>query len=80
MLRTFLTGIVILAGAILFNGVIARLGIIGWYEFLNGLSEKGTTFFRGLSLIDHAWLFFIYPLLLGLCAVLADKIWTGIFQ
>ena len=80
MIKTFFTGIVILTGAILFNGVIARLGITGWYDFLNGLAEKGTTFFRGLGPMDYAWLFILYPLLLGLSAVLADKLWTSIFH
>ena len=80
MAKTYLTGIIILIAAILFNGIIARLGITGWYEFLTGLSEKGSAMVSRLRIIDWLWLFVFYPLLLGLSAVLGEKIHTILFN
>ena len=80
MAKTYLTGFFILIAAILFNGIIARLGITGWYEFLTGLSEKGSAVVSRLRIIDWLWLFVFYPLLLGLSAVLGEKIHTILFN
>lgn len=80
MLKTYFTGVIILIAAILFNGVIARVGITGWYGFLNDLAEKGGAVFRDLTVLDYAWLFILYPLLLGLSGVLANKLWSILFH
>ncbi len=80
MAKTYLTGIIILIAAILLNGIIARLGITGWYEFLTGLSEKGSTMVSRLRIIDWLWLFVFYPLLLGLSSILGEKLHALLFN
>ncbi|MFM7193560.1 MAG: hypothetical protein ACKOYP_02100, partial [Bacteroidota bacterium] len=76
MVKTYISGFIILIAAILMNGTIARLGITGWYEFLTGLSEKGSGMMAQLRIIDWLWLFLFYPLLLGLSAVAGAKIYS----
>ena len=79
MAKTYITGLIILFSAILLNGTIAKLGITGWYEFLTGLSEKGSALLPQLRIIDWLWLFLLYPLLLGGSALAGEKIHQLIF-
>ncbi len=65
MLKVFLIGWVVLIVAIILNGVVQRLGIMGWYDFLNRLTNEGKTVLTQMRIIDYAWLFVVYPLLLG---------------
>lgn len=65
MIKLFIIGWVILVAAIILNGVISKWGIVGWYDFINLLAEKGTQALRTLRMVDYAWLFIAYPLLLG---------------
>lgn len=65
MLKVFLIGWVVLIVAIILNGVVQRLGIMGWYDFLNRLTSEGKIVLLQMRIIDYAWLFVIYPLLLG---------------
>ena len=74
MLKVYVTGLVILVSAILLNVISGVLGISGWYDFLTGLSREGKAIFRQLGPLDYAWLFFLYPILLGFSAVLADRL------
>ena len=68
LIKAFLIGWVVLIAAILLNVAVQRLGIMGWYDFLNGLVSDGLGFFRRVRFIDHLWLWLLYPLLLGLSA------------
>jgi hypothetical protein len=79
MLKIYLTGLVILVAAILLNGIVARLGIMGWYEFLTKMTENGTSVFRETGPLDLIWLFLLYPTLLGGSAWIAEKIHQLIF-
>lgn len=74
MLKVYVTGVVILVSAIIINVVSGLLGIIGWYDFLTGLTRDGKVFLRQLGLLDYAWLFVLYPALLGFSTVLADRL------
>ena len=65
MMKLFIIGWVILITAIILNGVIAKWGIVGWYDFINLLVQKSSRAFYELRIIDYLWLFFAYPLLLG---------------
>lgn len=65
MIKLFLIGWVILLTAIVLNGLIAKWGIIGWYDFINFLIEKGSRALKELRIMDYTWLFIVYPLLLG---------------
>lgn len=66
MLKLFIIGWVILITAILVNGIIGKLGVTGWYDFIQMLAEKGTKTFTALRFIDYLWLFILYPALLGI--------------
>lgn len=66
--KTYIIGAVVLLAAIAFNVVVQRLGIMGWYDFLNGLMSEGRGVFRRVRAMDHLWLWLLYPLLLGLSA------------
>ena len=66
--KAYIIGAVVLLAAILFNVVVQRLGVMGWYDFLNGLVSEGRGIFRRVRFVDHLWLWFLYPLLLGLSA------------
>lgn len=65
MIKLFLIGWIILLAAILLNGLISKWGIIGWYDFINLLIQKGSQALSTLRIIDYVWLFFAYPMLLG---------------
>jgi hypothetical protein len=69
MLKIYLIGIIILVTAILLNGVINKLGVLGWYDFFNLLVDKETAPARKVRIIDMLWLFIAYPLLLGLAGL-----------
>ena len=77
MLKIYLLGLFILLAAIFLNGLVNKLGITSWYDFINMLiSEKKNTT-RELTFIDYCWLFFAYPFLLGVAAWAAN--WLFIF-
>ena len=75
MLRLYIAGISILVVAILLNVLVQKLGVTGWYEFLIRLSREGKQTFSALRWIDYAWLFVLYPFLLGLAAWLGNKLY-----
>jgi hypothetical protein len=68
LLSVFITGWLVLIAAVILNLAADRLGITGWYGFLTGLSAEGRLFLSRISWKDIAWLFFVYPLSLGLAA------------
>lgn len=51
------------------NGVINKLGVLGWYDFINLLVDKETAPARKVRIIDMLWLFIAYPFLLGLAGL-----------
>jgi hypothetical protein len=63
-----LAGWVVLLAAIILNLLADRLGITGWYGFLTGVSVDGWAGWKRLSWMDNTWLFFVYPLSLGVAA------------
>jgi len=80
MLKIYLIGIIILFTAILLNGVINKLGVLGWYDFINLLVDKETAPVRKVRIIDILWLFIAYPFLLGLAGVGGNYLYTSLFQ
>ncbi len=79
MLRIYITGIAILVIAIVANGLIVKLGLKSWYDFIDILSKNGTSALSKTSVIEYLWLFIGYPLVLGLGYWLGDKIYLSIF-
>lgn len=71
---------IILVAAILLNGVINKLGVLGWYDFINLLADKETVPAKKVGIIDILWLFVAYPFLLGLAGVSGNYLYTWLFQ
>lgn len=69
LIKIFLSGLIILAGAIILNFFATTVGIKGWYDFLK--SPKNT------SIISYIWLFLIYPTLLGALAYISSLIFQS---
>ena len=80
MLRFYIIGLSILITAIIANGVILKLGITSWYDFINLLTKNGSKAFSMLTLIDYIWLFLAYPLVLASGYWFGDKIYQLLFN
>jgi len=80
MLKIYLIGVIILIAAILLNGLINKLGVLGWYDFINLLIDKQTATARKVRLIDMLWLFIAYPFLLGLAGISGNYLYNWLFQ
>ena len=76
MIRLYIIGLAILIIAILANGLILKLGMTSWYDFISLLTKNGSKAFSELSLIDYLWLFIGYPLILGFGYWLGEKIYA----
>lgn len=66
MLKIYLAGLVILAGAIGLNVMARGVGLLGWYEFLSRLQEGGGAALGATRIRDYLWLLVGYPFCLGL--------------
>ena len=71
MLRIYVIGLSILIVAIIANFFAKIIGISTWYDFLNSFTDTTTSNFK---FIDYLWLFFIYPIILGLGYFLGELI------
>tara|TARA_B100000900_G_C20496458_1_gene681832 strand:- start:526 stop:759 length:234 start_codon:yes stop_codon:yes gene_type:complete len=71
MLRIYVIGLSILIVAIIANFFAKIIGISTWYDFLNSFTDSTTSNFK---FIDYLWLFFIYPIILGLGYFLGELI------
>tara|TARA_B100000927_G_C16390145_1_gene438973 strand:+ start:228 stop:461 length:234 start_codon:yes stop_codon:yes gene_type:complete len=71
MLRIYVIGLSILIVAIIANFFAKIIGISTWYDFLNSFTDSTTSNFK---FIDYIWLFFIYPIILGLGYFLGELI------
>ena len=71
MVRIYVIGISILIVAIIANFIAKIIGISTWYDFLNSFTDTTTSNFK---FIDYLWLFFIYPIILGLGYFLGELI------
>ena len=79
MTRLYLIGFCILIVAILANGIIIKIGLKSWYDFIELLSRHGTSALSMISVIDYLWLFIGYPLVLSFGYLLGSKIHSLIF-
>lgn len=68
LLSSFISGWLVLIAAVILNLAADRIGLTGWYGFLTGLATEGRPFAARLRWVDFAWLFFVYPLALGIVA------------
>ena len=73
MLRLYVIGAFILIIAIICNGLVSKLGIASWYDFLNSFTKNEPNDF---NFVDYIWLFIIYPLCLGLGYYIGDLVFN----
>jgi hypothetical protein len=77
MIRVYLIGLFILITAIIANVIAAKLQLKSWYALLDGLTNS-SSLSDLLTLKDSLWLFILYPLILGLGAVVANLLYLKI--
>ena len=77
MIRVYFIGLFILITAIIANVIAAKLQLKSWYALLDGLANS-STLSDLLTLKDSLWLFILYPLILGLGAVVANHLYLKI--
>lgn len=66
IVKVFAIGFGILIGAIILNLIADKLGLTGWYQFIQ--KPAGTT------VVSYVWLFVVYPLGLGLLAYYLNQL------
>ena len=79
MIRFYLVGLLILFTAIMANYLVGKLQLKSWYELINGLIST-SNYWSKLTIKDGLWLFFFYPLLLGLGSSLGNFIYVKLFS
>ncbi|MTE26732.1 DUF7672 family protein [Winogradskyella ouciana] len=79
MIRIYIIGLAILIIAIIANGIVVKLGLKSWYDFINLLTDQGISALKEISIIDYFWLLIGYPLVLGLGYYLGDKLYMLLF-
>lgn len=77
MIRVYFIGLFILITAIIANVIAAKLQLKSWYALLDGLANS-SHLSDLLTLKDSLWLFILYPLILGLGAVVANLLYLKI--
>ncbi|WP_179343986.1 DUF7672 family protein [Winogradskyella ursingii] len=80
MLKIYIIGLAILIIAIIANGIVVKLGLKSWYDFIELLSAHGSSAFTKINIIDYLWLFIGYPLVLGLGYLMGNKVFQLIFD
>lgn len=74
MLRIYIIGLAILLIAIIVNGIVVKIGIKSWYDFIELLASQGIEALKKVSTIDYIWLFIGYPLVLGFGYWIGDRV------
>ena len=78
MIRLCFVGFFILTGAIIANLFAIKIQCKTWYDFLQGISVN-ISYWNQVSIKEGLWLFFIYPLFLGLSVHIGDFLFQKIF-
>tara|TARA_B110000444_G_C18689428_1_gene523562 strand:- start:205 stop:441 length:237 start_codon:yes stop_codon:yes gene_type:complete len=78
MIRLCFVGFFILTGAIIANLFAIKIECKTWYDFLQGISVN-ISYWNQVSIKEGLWLFFIYPLFLGLSAHTGNFLFQKIF-
>lgn len=74
-MKTYLTGVVVLIGAIIINSLATALRLPSWYSFLQSSSLGGFIDYAfRLPLISALWLLIGYPFVLGVLAKTASQL------
>ncbi len=75
VIKVFIGGVFVLVTAIVVNIIMPKLGILTWYEFGPNLLKNGWPYYLEVGLLNILWLFFLYPLVLGLSYHLSLKLY-----
>ena len=78
MLKIYIIGLSILVFAIVVNVLVSKFGILTWYDFGQELSKTGSSAIKDAGIVNLIWLFFLYPICLGLSVIIGEKIY-GLF-
>ena len=74
IINLYLSGIIVLIGAIIINIIAKYLKLASWYDFINLIGSQGLKqAFVSQGILGFIFLFIIYPLLLGLLVWLSIK-------
>jgi len=74
-LKIYLSGVLILIGAVVINGLAGLLGLPTWYTFLKSAGQQGLwDALRQLALVQALFLFVLYPAGLGLLVYAALRL------
>jgi len=66
MLKIYLAGLVVLAGAIVLNVLAGWLGLATWYDFLRSVTQIGVLeAIKALGMWNWLFLLLVYPACLG---------------
>ena len=76
MLRLYIIGVFILLSAIIANVIIGKIGLSTWYDFGPQFFKNGFIAIKEVGLYSSIWLFILYPLVLSLAYLIADKIYN----
>ncbi|MBO6606089.1 hypothetical protein [Psychroserpens sp.] len=76
MIRLYIIGICILIIAIVANGIVLKLGLKTWYDFIGLLNDFGLSAFSKIGIFDYLWLFILYPFVLALGYVIGNKLYS----
>ena len=76
MFKIYFCGLIILLYAIIVNILIKNLGITTWYDFGSIFLVSGLQSLTQINFFSICWLFFVYPLTLGLAYFYADKFYN----
>jgi len=76
MLRLYLIGVSILLIAIIVNVLVARAGVLTWYDFGPQFFKRGFIVIKEVGFLNIFWLFILYPFLLSFGYFIGDKIYN----
>ncbi|MEY2948991.1 MAG: hypothetical protein RLZZ248_192 [Bacteroidota bacterium] len=74
VIRLYCIGVTVLIVAILANGMASKIQCKTWYDLIQGLTHSNS-YWNSLELKDILWLFFAYPILLGIGSTLGQLIY-----
>lgn len=73
--QIYLSGLLVLLGAILINWLASYSGLFTWYDFLKLFSNQGLSeILASLTVFNFFFLFLVYPFFLGLIAYVSSKL------
>ena len=76
MLRLYIIGVFILFIAIIANVLVARVGVLTWYDFGPQFFKRGFIVVKEVGFLNSFWLFILYPFILSFGYFIGHKIYN----